>query len=359
MTGRPLVSVVIPCFNLGAYLDEAVQSVLAQTVTDLEILVVDDGSTDPDTTLLLSAASWPRTRVFRTDNRGLARARNFLIGHAQGEFLCALDADDKLHPTYLENTLNAFQQDPGLTFVSSRLQMFGEENRVTPDDLRCDLPTLLVDCPVYCAALTRRAAVVAVGGYDEHMPAQGNEDWDLWISLLEAGHRGLILPEVLFFYRRRPGSMCDLCTRGQTHLDLYAYLARKHLASYRAHLPQVLLVKDPQLSHQRQLNDSLQSHVLEPLSATVARRREELERLGELLERHRRQEVSAALASSPTAPNDSLSKDRDDELAALRAEYERSLREVAALRESISWKLMAPLRRSFDLLRRQAKAKHP
>src|SRR5262245_47528368 len=117
MSKRPLVSVVIPCFNLGAYLDETVQSVLTQTVSDFEILIVDDGSTDAVTRDLLAGGRWPRAQVFRTENRGLARARNFLLGHARGEFICALDADDKLHPRYLESALSAFEQDPGLTFV--------------------------------------------------------------------------------------------------------------------------------------------------------------------------------------------------------------------------------------------------
>ena len=96
----PLISVIVPCYNLGAYIEETIQSVLAQTVQDFEILVVDDGSTDADTVNLLASGSWPRTQIFRTPNGGLARARNTLIQRSNGRFLCALDADDKLHPQY-------------------------------------------------------------------------------------------------------------------------------------------------------------------------------------------------------------------------------------------------------------------
>ena len=113
-----------------------------------------------------------------------------------------------------------------------------------PDDTRCDLVTLLCDDPVHCAALVRRSAVLAVGGYDERMPHQGNEDWDLWISLVEAGHPGIILDDILFFYRRRPGSMCDECTRGQVQIDAISYIVRKHAASYRAHWQDVVRFKD-------------------------------------------------------------------------------------------------------------------
>ena len=94
----PRISVIVPCYNLGAYLDEAVKSVLAQTYQDFEILIVDDGSTDPVTISLLDHYAQPKTTVFRTSNQKLAAARNFLIARARGTYLCALDADDKLHP---------------------------------------------------------------------------------------------------------------------------------------------------------------------------------------------------------------------------------------------------------------------
>jgi glycosyltransferase involved in cell wall biosynthesis len=154
----PRVSVIIPCFNLGAFLADAVDSVLAQTFQDLEILIVDDGSTDPETQRLLDGYTRPRTRVFRTPNSGLAAARNFLIGQARGEYLCALDADDKLHPRYLEATVAALDADASLTFVSTHLRMFGDEDRVWPDTARCDLPALLADDTVITPSDDRRSS---------------------------------------------------------------------------------------------------------------------------------------------------------------------------------------------------------
>ena len=111
-----------------------------------------------------------------------------------------------------------------------------------------DLVTLLSEDTVITSSVARRAAVMAVGGYDEGMPAQGDEDWDLWISLVKAGYHGVILPEVLFFYRRRRGSMCDQCTSPATHLELFEYLLRKHGESYRTHLLDVLLLKEESLA---------------------------------------------------------------------------------------------------------------
>src|SRR5688500_15417732 len=95
----PVISVVVPVFNLGQYLEETLQSVLDQTYSNFEILVIDDGSTDPATRAVLDGLSRPRTQVIRAPtNQGLARARNLGIQQARGRYLCALDADDKLGP---------------------------------------------------------------------------------------------------------------------------------------------------------------------------------------------------------------------------------------------------------------------
>src|SRR3972149_1699479 len=105
MSDRPLhpprVSVIIPCYNLGPYLDEAVGSVLSQTYQDFEILVVDDGSTDPATRTLLADYRRPKTRVIQLPHGGLAAARNAGVANAGGEYLCALDADDRLASSFL------------------------------------------------------------------------------------------------------------------------------------------------------------------------------------------------------------------------------------------------------------------
>src|SRR5262245_25793619 len=126
MIGPPKVSVVITCHNLGRYLDEAVDSVLAQSFQDFEIVVVDDGSTEDETRALLADYRRPRTRVIRIDNRGLPGARNEGIRHTTGPYLCALDADDRLAPTYFEKAVAILDRDPSVAFVSHWLRTFGE-----------------------------------------------------------------------------------------------------------------------------------------------------------------------------------------------------------------------------------------
>src|SRR5882724_5523972 len=227
MNASPRVSVIVPCYNLGAYLDEAVESVLRQTCQDFEILIVDDGSTDAGTRELLATYQRPKTRVIHIAHAGLAAARNTAIAHATGAYLCALDADDRLEPTYFEKGTRLLDRDPSLTFVSSWMRIFGDESwEWTPD--RCDLPALLCEDTVCTAALVRRDATLAVGGYDTSMPVQGHEDWELWLTLLERGHRGVILPEFLFNYRRRAGSMSAVCWYGSGHMPLVEYRLARH-----------------------------------------------------------------------------------------------------------------------------------
>jgi glycosyltransferase involved in cell wall biosynthesis len=242
MGDSPKISVVLTCYNLGRYLDEAVDSVLAQTCQDFEIVVVDDGSTDRDTVDLLSDYRRPRTRVVHIENRGLPGARNEGIRQTAGPYVCTLDADDRLEKTYFEKAAAVLDRDPSVAFVSHWLRTFGDEEREWRPE-SADFPALLDMNSINGAALVRREALMAVGLFDETM-RDGCEDWDLWISMVERGLQGVILPEVLFFYRRRPDSMSRVMMQGDTHVGLYRRLIEKHRASFETHLVELLLRRE-------------------------------------------------------------------------------------------------------------------
>jgi glycosyltransferase involved in cell wall biosynthesis len=335
----PRVSVIVPCHDLGRYLEEAVDSVLAQSFQDLEILILDDGSTDAETLALLESFDRPRTAVYRSANRGLAAARNFLLARARGEFVCALDADDRLRPGFLDRTVATLASDPSLGFVSTRLQMFGDQESVWPTLERCDLAALLSEDTVITAALTRRQLLLDLGGYDEGMPAPGDEDWDLWIRIVKAGHPGVILPEILFDYRRRPGSMSADCTSPETHLELFAYLVDKHRHAYSSCWCEVLGHRERIVGELRTSNVALEHEIATALSPALESRRRELARLEALLGEHL--PGGSARRAAPPAPTGG----GPSELFALRAE-------VDALRRSWSWRVTAPLRALHRLLHR-------
>jgi GT2 family glycosyltransferase len=327
MPAKPAVSVIIPCYNLGQYLDEAVESVLAQTYQDFEIVIVDDGSTDATTRALLTDYRRARTRVIRTAHGGVSAARNLAIANSTGAYLCALDADDCLDPTYLEKAVPVLDGDASIAFVSCWLRTFGDEEWEWKPE-RCDLPTLLWEDTVLTASLVRRDVIVAAGGYDTGMPIQGLEDWDLWLTLAERGCRGVILPEVLFNYRRRAGSLSTISWNGSGHLPLMRYRLAKHRELYMAHLADVLLHQDSETAELLRRNDELERQLTSELEPEVALRRDELAVL------------RSRLAAPPSAEGAA-------EPGALEAALHAASAEVTALRTSMSWRITGPLRQAY------------
>lgn len=334
MPATPTVSVIIPCYNLGQYLDEAVESVLAQTYQDFEIVVVDDGSTDSITQALLADYRRPRTRVIRAPHGGVSAARNLGIANTTGAYLCALDADDRLEPTYFEKAVPVLDADASIAFVSCWLRTFGDEEWEWKPE-RCDLPTLLWEDTVLTASLVRREALVAAGGYDTQMPIQGLEDWDLWLTLAERGCRGVILREVLFNYRRRAGSLSTISWYGSGHLPLTSYRLAKHSELYRGHLVDVLLHQDSETATLLRRNDELERKLTSELEPEVALRREELATLRLRL---------AAAQSRPAEDALAMAQRVIDVEAALQA----ASAEVTALRTSMSWRITGPLRQAYE-----------
>jgi glycosyltransferase involved in cell wall biosynthesis len=326
----PRISVLMPCFNHGAFIAEAVDSVLAQTFQDFEIIVVDDGSTEPPTLDALSRVGGPRTTVLTIVNRGLPAARNHAALHASGEFFCAVDADDKLAPTWFEKAVRVLDDRPDIMFVSHWLETFGDERWTwTPD--RCDLASLLARNAVNGAALVRRAVFESMGGYDETM-RDGCEDWDFWLRLVERGCHGIIIPEVLFYYRRRSDSMSRLMLDEQVYRRPLEVLVAKHAGAYREHLTDVLVAKEAEVLHLTREIAALERDRLVTLEPALRRAREELDAMS--------QKGNRAQALR-------LREEEHERVTWKAAELER---QVADLHGSWSWRVTAPLRKLYSLL---------
>jgi hypothetical protein len=327
----PRISVLMPCFNHGSFIAESIQSVLDQTFHDVEIIVVDDGSTDAMTREVLSTLTTPRTRVLRTENQGLPAARNYAARHAAGTVFCALDADDKLASTWFEKALGVLDQRPDLMFVSHWLETFGDEHWTwTPE--RCDLPSLLARNAVNGAALVRRTAFEAVGGYDETMRA-GCEDWDFWLRLVERGLAGTIIPEVLFYYRRREDSMSRQMLEKTRYRQPLEALVDKHEQSFRAHLSSVLVAKEAESQHLIREIATVEQDSILTLEPALRRAREELAAISRKAERAR------------------MARGREEENEHLTWKVKELEHQVADLHASSSWRITAPLRRLYALVR--------
>jgi glycosyltransferase involved in cell wall biosynthesis len=225
----PKVSVVITCYNYGDYLEEAIDSVLGSTFTDIEIIVVNDGSTDPHTLSVLDQLNKPKTRVVHQTNMGAAAARNAGIRQARGEYIYSLDADDKVHPTLLEKAVAVLDKRPKVGMVSSWLRAFGQK-RFVVKYRPYNFYMLLFRNNLVSGSMFRKIAWEQAGGYYESL--LGYEDWEFWISIGAKGWLGYIIPEPLFLYRKHPNSK----TRRSRamHKQLMYLIREKHKDLYTA-----------------------------------------------------------------------------------------------------------------------------
>ena len=210
----PRVSVIVPAYNVERYLSEAIDSVLAQTYTDFELVIVDDGSTDGSRAIAerYRARHPNRIVVVSQENRGLAGARNTALRVASGQVFALLDSDDGWAPTFLEAQMRLLDTHADVAIVSGNaFNRGGAEDgrpaRPVPDPRPApDLITILRDeTAVFIMSLFRREVVDRIGGFDERF--RTNEDYDFWIRAAFAGFKFLRNPEPLGFYRRHANSL--------------------------------------------------------------------------------------------------------------------------------------------------------
>jgi glycosyltransferase involved in cell wall biosynthesis len=214
-----LVSVVIPAHNAERFISRTLESALAQSYDPLEVVVVDDGSTDQTAILVEEAAARDnRIRLFRTQNSGVAAARNLGISEARGKLIAPLDADDLWHPEKIARQVRVMQTSSprvGLVycwsieiddndFIITPLSCLGSEStpqgRVTEELAKSNFLNS------GSSPLIKRSCIDAVGGYDPTLRPHGAEDWKLYLALSEICEFAAV-PEYLVGYRRWSGSL--------------------------------------------------------------------------------------------------------------------------------------------------------
>lgn len=224
---QDLVSVVIPCFNSGVTLSQTVDSLRQQTWPHLEILVVDDGSTAPDTLAVLDGLTG--VRLIRQPNSGLPAARNAGFAAASGTYVLPLDADDWLEPVAIEELVTGLRNDASAAYAYSHLQLEGEASGVLPKSYNFFEQLFLNQMP-YCILLPK-SVWQSLGGYDASM-RKGYEDWEFNIRLGLNGHFGHVVSKPLFHYRVSSGGML-ISQSNRLHGHLWAEIQRKHPVAYR------------------------------------------------------------------------------------------------------------------------------
>lgn len=217
MMSKLLVSIIVPCFNQGQYLGETLQSVLDQTYSNWECLIVNDGSNDNTEEI---AKKWcaldSRFSYYNKENGGLSSARNFGISKASGIYILPLDSDDKIECTYLQKAIKAFKEDNELKLVYCRVSYFGAKEIEWVLD-PYSFNELLINNMIFCSAVFKKEDFIKIKGYSENLKF-GLEDWDLWIRLLNPNGKVFKIPEILFFYRKHYGtSMSDKFNNLENH----------------------------------------------------------------------------------------------------------------------------------------------
>jgi glycosyltransferase involved in cell wall biosynthesis len=230
----PAVSVVVPCFNGGRFLDGQTAALARQTFRDFEVIIVDDGSTDEPTIRKLAELEG-RVRIVRQNNRGVAAARNAGIRTARADIVFTFDCDDSLEPEFLAETvtaLRAARSDVGMAVTDSRLM--GEASGVLPRYFnRFDL---LFSNTLSTALVLRKECWRAAGGYDETM-REGYEDWEFSLRLVDAGFRAITIAKPLYIYcvanDDRGSSISSRIHIKRLYAKLWRDIRKRHAQSYR------------------------------------------------------------------------------------------------------------------------------
>lgn len=208
---KPLVSIIVPCYNQAQFIKQSLDSILAQTYQNWECIIVNDGSTDNSEDLILDIIKADiRFNYIKIPNSGVCTARNTAILNSKGHYLFPLDSDDYIHPQCIEKCITIFINNPNIKLVHTEAQLFGDSSGLW------NLPThsyktMLQYNTIDNSSMYLRNDFDRVGGYRTNM-INGLEDWDFWIALLEpyCDDQVIKIPEPLFYYR------INAASRGRT-----------------------------------------------------------------------------------------------------------------------------------------------
>ncbi|MEZ0128555.1 glycosyltransferase [Flavobacterium sp. LBUM151] len=227
MENSNLISIVIPCYNDAQYIEQSVFSALNQTYSQIEVIIVDDGS-NVETKEILKKIEPKITKLITQENQGQSKARNVGIEASKGDYILVLDSDDYFEPSFCQKAILSFC-NPEIKLVASFVKRF--------NDFYCydfypnggDLKDFLI-CNQAAAGsvMFRKQDFTTAGGYDETMRS-GFEDWEFYIRLLKNGGTAFIIPEFLFNYRTKENSTTTLANKIKYKLLYFIYEKHKDL----------------------------------------------------------------------------------------------------------------------------------
>ena len=231
MRNSTLISIVIPCYNDAQYIEEAVLSALNQTYSNVEIIVVDDGS-DSETKTVLKRIEPKITKLITQKNQGQSVARNVGIQESKGKYIVTLDSDDFFETTFCEKAMKVITEDPEVKIVSCyTFLLFEDGSNSVFETVGGSLKNFLCKNGALGSALFKKEDWAKCGGFDETM-RQGVEDWEFYIRVLKNGGIAQIIKEPLYNYRKRSNTTTERAHSEK--YELYRYIYIKHQDLYKA-----------------------------------------------------------------------------------------------------------------------------
>lgn len=225
---KPLLSIIITCYNDNDYIEQSVQSAINQTYSNKEIVIVDDGSGEKTRRILRKYESAIDLLIFQ-ENQGTSAARNRGIEASKGDYILVLDGDDYIKPELSEKIISTFNKNRNIRMVTSGGRVISYSSNYMFIPTGGDLKQYLIKNCALSAAF-KKEDWARIGGYDETMKI-GFEDWEFYIRLHDLGGETVVIPEDLYYYRRVEGSRTSRANKNKYKLLEYIY--KKHEGLYK------------------------------------------------------------------------------------------------------------------------------
>ena len=230
------VSIIIPCYNQAQYVADAIESALNQTYKNVEIVVINDASTDNSSDVIKSYTDKYPNIIFldEKENKGVVKSRNLAISKCNGDYILPVDADDKIDSTFCEKAVKILDSDLDIKIVYSRIQFFGHLNKEFKLEKYNPNRIIFNNC-IPNTAMYRKSDFISVGGYKDYMK-DGWEDWNMWLSILEIAPNkekcAYKIDEILYLYRQfESGTRSDFKLKKQN--ELFVNMIVNHPSLYK------------------------------------------------------------------------------------------------------------------------------
>ncbi|MHB1147228.1 MAG: glycosyltransferase [Lutibacter sp.] len=231
MENKPLISIIIPCYNDAQYIEHSVNSALNQTYSNKEVIIVDDGS-NAETKAVLKKLAPQIAKLITQENQGQSVSRNNGIRLAKGEYILNLDSDDYFEPSFCQKAINKFQEYEQIKIVTCRANRFNKAGKIdvfTPTG--GTLENFLFANSALGSSMFKRIDWESCGGYEEKLSILGFEDWEFYIQILKNGGYAYVLEEVLFNYQIRENSTTQRIS--DLKQDKFKLIIFKHKELYK------------------------------------------------------------------------------------------------------------------------------